>query len=100
MDTRDAYVAKLKARLEEWNAEIDKLVARSRQAQADKQIAFHEHIATLQQHRDTAQQQLTQLQQASANAWEEMKQGIEDAWARIDQAFAKARTRLDESKAA
>ncbi|HEY3378760.1 MAG TPA: hypothetical protein VGL77_14830 [Armatimonadota bacterium] len=100
MDTREAFVAKLKAQLDEWNADIDKMEARARQAQADKQIAYNEHLVTLKQHRDTAQQQLAQVQQSSGDAWEEMKLGIEAAWARIAEAFTHARARLDEPKAA
>ncbi len=100
VENQDAYVAKLKAKLDEWNAQLHQLEALAGAAQADKQQVYNEHIATLQQHRDSAQQQLAQLQQASGGAWEDMKHGLEEAWMRIDQAFVKARARFNESKAA
>ena len=98
MDSRDAFIAKLKAQLDEWNAELDQMEARAREAQADQQIAYHEHIADIRRHRDDFQQRFAQIQQATGNAWEEMTKGVEDAWARMGQAFAHARARLDESK--
>lgn len=98
MDTRDAFVAKLKAQLDEWNAELDQMEARSRKVQADQLVAYHEHIAVIRRHCDDAQQRIAQIQQATGNAWEEMTQGAEEAWARIGQGFVNARVRLDELK--
>ena len=38
--TRDAYVQKVKAKLDEWNAEIDRLEAQARQKEADAQTSL------------------------------------------------------------
>jgi len=100
MDTRDAFVAKLQAQLDEWNADLDKLEARARKAQADQTITDNEHVTALRQHRDDAQQRLAQMQQATGDAWEDMRQGMEEAWAHIAKAFTNARARLDELKSA
>ena len=100
MDSRDAVIEKLKAQLDEWNADIAQMEARARQASADKQIALNAQLDGLRKHRDDAQQRLAQFQQASGNAWDEMKVGIEEAWTRIGMAFMKARAQFDETKAA
>jgi hypothetical protein len=42
MSTRDAYVNKMKAKLEEWDADIAKLGARSRGVAAGAQIKYNE----------------------------------------------------------
>jgi len=47
MDKRDAYVQKLKAKLNEWNAEIDVLAAKADQAGADAKIAYHKRLEDL-----------------------------------------------------
>ncbi len=39
-ETRDAFVKKMKAKLDEWNAEIAKLESRARQHEADAQKAY------------------------------------------------------------
>ena len=40
MSTRDEYVAKMKHQLDEWNAEIDSLEAKVRQAKEDAKRLF------------------------------------------------------------
>ena len=40
-EKRDAYVQKLKAKMDEWNAEIDKLAAKADQADAETKIKYH-----------------------------------------------------------
>lgn len=93
-------IEKLKAKLDEWDADIDKMEARARQSRADQQIADNRQIAALKQHRAEAQAQYTTIQQAPDNRWDEFKQGAEDLWARIGAAFTNARIRGDDSKAA
>ncbi len=41
-EKRDAYVQKLKGKLDEWNTEIDKLQAKSEQIKADAKDAVPE----------------------------------------------------------
>ena len=99
MDNRDAFVAKLKAQLDDWNAELDQFEARARKARADQQAAYNQQLADLRRRRDDAQQRLMQLQQASAEAWDEIKRGADDAWAELASAFANARERLRDKAA-
>ena len=100
MDTREAFTAKLKAQVDEWNADIQKLEAKVCQMQADKQMDYNQQLDTLRQHRDQAQQHLTQVQQAAENTWESVKQEMESTWTRISNAFTNSRARWDQSKAA
>ena len=44
---RDAYVQKLKAQLDEWNADINKLEAKADQAEVRARIEYHKRIADL-----------------------------------------------------
>ena len=48
-EKRDAYVQKLKAQLDEWNADINKLEAKSHQAEAGAKIEYHKRIADLRE---------------------------------------------------
>ena len=100
MDTRDAFIAKLKDQLDAWNMEINQLEARLHAAQGDKRIHLHEQIEMLRQHHEEAQQHLAQAQQAASENWEGIRQKAEEIWGRVAQAFAKARAQLDQSKAA
>ncbi len=47
MSKKDAYVEKTKAQIDEWNAEIDKLQAVMRKADADAKIKYEKQIHEL-----------------------------------------------------
>ena len=94
MSTRDAYVAKIKAQIDQWNAEINKYQAQARQAGADVRIEYEEQIANLKGRRDALEERLAALQQAGEGAWEELKEGAEKALISLKEALASARSRF------
>ena len=92
---RDAYLEKAKAQLDEWNADLDKLEAKSRGAKADAKIKYDEQLTALRQRRDKAKQKFAEIQSASEDAWESLKQGAEDAWNSLKEAVTKAKSQFD-----
>ena len=80
MATRDEYVAQMKVKLDEWNAQIDELEAKARQARAQAAHKHQERIAELKRKRDQAQGKLKEIQAASEGAWEGLKLGAEQIW--------------------
>lgn len=90
MDKRDTFVAKLKAQLDVWNAEIDQLDAGAHKKQAGFQGTYFVNIAVLRKYRDDAQQRMEEIQRATGIVWEEKKTGIDESWDSINQAFQKA----------
>ncbi len=69
MFDRDAYVQKMKAKLDEWNAEIDRLSAEADAAQADTRLRYNTQIEPLKKRREEALRRLNALQSASEVAW-------------------------------
>jgi chromosome segregation ATPase len=94
MTSRDAYVEKIKAQIDQWNAEINKFQAQARQAAADVKIEYEEQVADLKGRRDALRQRLADLQQAGDEAFEDLKEGTDKALEGIKGAFAKARSRF------
>lgn len=94
MSKRDEMIETLKTRLDEWNAEIDKLEARARQADADARSDYHRHIESLRSQRDTLRQRLEQLRTSSSAAWEDVLKGTESAAAALREGLDKARARF------
>jgi len=92
MSTRDAYIAKLKAQLDEWNAEVKKWEAKAKGAQADVRIEYEKQLEVFSQQRDQAMEQMRQVQAATGDAWLHLMRGADDAWAKAHEAFAKARS--------
>ena len=54
MSSRDDYLDQFKAKLDEWNAEIDKLESNARQAQADAKVQYDKQLEALREMRDDA----------------------------------------------
>ena len=75
--SRDAFVQKMKAKLDEWNAQIDKLEAQSRRKSAEVQADYQQRIDDLKDKRQEARQKIDKLQDAGESAWEDLKSGVE-----------------------
>jgi chromosome segregation ATPase len=94
MSMKQAYVEKVQARLNEWDAEIEKLKARADEAEADAKISYHKQIETLREEQRQAQAKLDELRAAGDDAWEYMKAGVQNAWDSLEQAAKDARSRF------
>ena len=91
MTDRQYYEEKLKAKLDEWQANIDKMRAQARQAEADSRKQMEEEIDKLGTRRDEMVDQLEKLQKSNAAAWTEVKTGAEKAWHDMNEALERAR---------
>ena len=87
---RQAYIDKLKAQLDQWNAEIRKFEAKAREAQADQRIRRDEAVDDMHQRRDEAQKMLKRVQEASAASWEDLRTGFDAAWSDVSKAMDRA----------
>lgn len=93
-DTRNAYVEKMKTKLDEWNADIAKLEATARQKEADTQKRYQERIAALKVRRHAVEEDLDKLRRAGSDAWEDLKDGFEMAADSLGEALRSARSRF------
>lgn len=94
MSSREEYIRKLQAKLEVWNAEIDKLGAKAGEVSADIKNEYREQIESLRKKQATARVKIDELQQASEHAWKDMKTGIEHAWNSLEEAIAAVKSRF------
>ena len=94
-EKRDAYVQKLKAKMDEWNAEIDKLAAKADQADAEAKIEYHKQLEDLRAKRKDLEDKIAELQQAGDGAWEDLKQGLENSWDILKTSFSKAKSEFE-----
>jgi len=94
MKSRDEYLRKMQAKLEEWNAEIDILTARAGEVRADVKNEYNEQIESLKARQVTARQKIEELQQSGESAWEDVKSGIDLAWSAMGEAIDSARSRF------
>lgn len=90
MSQRDEYLNKLKAQLDQWNAEVSKWEARAKGAQADVRIEYDKQLETYRHQRDQALEHMRKVQAATGDAWIDLVRGADDAWAKMKEAFEKA----------
>jgi len=79
MNSRDEYLRKMQAKLEEWNAEIDTLTAKAGEVTAEVKNEYNEQIESLKAKQIATRQKIEELQHAGESAWEDLKSGIEMA---------------------
>jgi hypothetical protein len=90
MSNRDEYVEKMKAQLDQWNADIAKWESKAQAAQAEARAEYDKRLEAVRQQREQAMYQMKLLQGAAGEAWIEMMRGTDEAWARMREAFDKA----------
>ena len=90
MNERELYQQKLEAQIDEWQAEIDQLKAKTSGASADAQLDLNKQVDQLQSKVDQGKDKLSELAAASDDAWESVKDGVESAWGSLGSALRDA----------
>ncbi|MGD2152866.1 MAG: hypothetical protein PVG79_06325 [Gemmatimonadales bacterium] len=93
-EQRDAYVNKIKNRLDEWNARIDRLEEQAQDTKAEAEELVQERIGRLRAKRDELEAKFREVQAAGADAWEIVKDGVEKAEGELRAAFDDAKSRV------
>lgn len=78
MSNKEAYEKKMEAQIEEWEAELSKLKAQSKQHSADAEIEYNNRMKELEAKKEKANAKLDDIKNASAESWEDMKDGMQD----------------------
>ena len=94
MSKKDAYVKKMKAQLDEWSAEIDKLQAKAEKAEAGLQIEYVKKLDELKSLRTAAKQKLTGIKESGDDAWNDFKAGLESAWNELENTLNRFRKEI------
>lgn len=93
--SRDAYVEKLKAQIDEWNARLDLWEAKARKATAEAKITCDRHLTEVRRKRDAAQNKLDEVKTSSGQAWEALKEGVEKAFGELKHSMEKAASQFE-----
>lgn len=92
MNKRDEYLEKLKVQLDEWNAQVTKWEAKTKEAQAGARVEYEKQLQAFRGQRDQALEQMRRVKGAAGDAWIDLARGADDAWAKMREAFEKARS--------
>ena len=94
MTTKDEFVRRMHAKLDQWNADIDTLKAKADSAGTEARTEYHKQLETLRSKRDEARSKLNELETAGESAWEDLKAGVEMAWESVSEAVRSAASRF------
>ena len=94
MSKKDAYIQKLHAKIDEWNADIDKLTAKASQVEAESKIEYQKQIGTLKNKRDEVEKKVSEISRSGEDAWQDLKAGIDLAWEAMSEAIKSATSRF------
>lgn len=95
MVNRDEYVRKLKAQIDEWNAQAAHWEGRVQSAQAGMKAEYERQLESFRRRSAEASAELARLQAASLDAWSEMMRGVEGSMKSMQEAFDRARQSFD-----
>jgi len=80
MATRDEYVKKMKARLDEWNDEIEKLETKLAEASEETRNRLEPLMSKARESRDRVVTKLAELKQAGEASFESSRDEVEHVW--------------------
>jgi phage host-nuclease inhibitor protein Gam len=80
IDKKSEYIEKISERLKELDREISKLEKAADKAVEAVKAEYRQQITDLFLKKAKVHEQIDKLQEASGNAWEDMKAGTELSW--------------------
>lgn len=94
MANRDEYIEKMKAQLDQWNAQMTAWDSTARKATAEAKAEWEKQAGILKSRIDDMMFRMEQLRGASADAWQEIARGADEARKAMQDALEKARSRF------
>jgi archaellum component FlaC len=94
MDSKDAYIQRFQAQLDEWKNDLERLRIKADQADAEARIEYQKQVDELEARRQEMRKQAEKVMQASEDSWKDMKQTADNAWREFDNAFKRAMDRF------
>lgn len=94
MNEKNAYEQKQEARLKEWAAEIDKLKARAKRADADARIKLNEEVEEAEAIQKKIEDSLAELRASTDDAWTDIKRGLDEASRSLSSSLRSAASRF------
>jgi hypothetical protein len=99
METKESYLKKMREKLDDlnfkWNIERNKLETKTQHAKVEVKKKFEKKLKILQERREQMGQKLDQIDNASEEAWSDIKEGVDSAWQSLNESIKKARSHFD-----
>ena len=87
MSIHSEYIARMATQLKKWDADVDALAAKGKEASAEASAAYDERIKGLRASRDAAQKTFLEICQATESAGAQMQAAMQGAWEAMQKAL-------------
>ncbi len=91
----DAYVEEIKAKIDDYNVEINKFQAKVDKVRAAAQAPYLKHLEEIKAKRLALEGKIEELRHSGETAWEDVKKGVELAWKSLGKSIRTARSRFN-----
>ncbi len=95
MKEKEAYQQKVQVKLDDFNVEIEELIAIAESVDTDTKLEYYEEIEELQILHNSIRQKLENLQQANSDSWEDLVTGIDSAMETLSNSIDTAAARFN-----
>lgn len=85
-EKRDAYVAKMKTKLDKWNTEIGALEAKARQVGIESKAGLQNQVDVVQAKYAEVTARVENLRRASEDTWKDLRGDVEGSWKALEKA--------------
>lgn len=96
MSKRHEYLEKLKAQLEEWQYDIDRLEAKMEDVQGEAKTKMDQTLTDLKAKQKDVQAKFKKIEEAAEDAWGDVRDGLELAWDSLKLGFLAAKSEFIE----
>jgi hypothetical protein len=93
--TQDQYVEKLKAQIDQWNAQLKDWEGKAAQAQGRVHEQYLKQLGEVAAQRERVLVELRRVQGASLEAWQDLMRGADQAWQSMQEAFQRAHSEFN-----
>ncbi|MBN1432026.1 MAG: hypothetical protein JW931_04570 [Methanomicrobiaceae archaeon] len=90
----DPYITKMEAKIEEMDAELNKIKARAKSKGADAEIQFNDLAAEYEQKKTEMMKNVADLKYTGKSAAKDLKEGADQALGELTESFEKAKSRF------
>lgn len=90
MNVQKTYETDVKNQLQQIDSRIQKLAGKIDEIGSDASKQYEAEMADLRRRRQSLNQRIESMKQASGDAWQEVKAGLDDAMSEMDQALERA----------
>ncbi|HEY5293730.1 MAG TPA: hypothetical protein VIJ43_15605 [Burkholderiales bacterium] len=87
---KQGFQQELEAQLKEWDAKLEALKAKARDAKAEIRAEFAVELEALAGERAVAQEKLQELRRHGEWAWEDLKDSAEKTWSELREAIERS----------